>query len=309
MTLQAPQLTQADTERFQSDRSAESRVEMAAKVAQQFAETKLNESERALAEDIFRSLLRDEEVRVREALSENLKTELDLPHDVALSLASDADSVAIAMLEVSQVLTDDDMIAIIGGKSALKQETIAQRASVSAEVAEALIDSGNDVAVTHLVKNEGAELNEQSLGRVVEEYADSAAVSSAVSERPNLPAAISARLISVVSEQLQANLVERLRLPDELVRTLIQQAQLKATMGLLQEGCKSEQEVDALLDQLEASGDLTQAVALKALSDGDIYFFEAAMARLANIPVENARQLIHENGRLGLQSLLEKVAE
>ena len=101
----------------------------------------------------------------------------------------------------------------------------------------------------------------------------------------------------------------RLRLPDELVRTLIQQAQLRATMGLLQEGCQSEQEVDALLDELESQGDLTQAVALKALSDGDIYFFEAAMARMANIPVENARELIHEEGRLGLQSLLKKVAD
>ncbi len=45
--------------------------------------------------------------------------------------------------------------------------------------------------------------------------------------------------------------------------------------------------------------------ALEALSTGDLKFFEMAMARLADISVENARALIHDQGPLGLQSVLQ----
>jgi uncharacterized protein (DUF2336 family) len=39
---------------------------------------------------------------------------------------------------------------------------------------------------------------------------------------------------------------------------------------------------------------------------GDVAFFEAAMAVMANIPIVNARILIHDSGGLGLKSLYGK---
>ena len=58
-------------------------------------------------------MIKDAEVRVREALAQNLKENPDLPHDVALSLAQDVDQVALPILQFSDVLTDDDLIEII----------------------------------------------------------------------------------------------------------------------------------------------------------------------------------------------------
>jgi uncharacterized protein (DUF2336 family) len=299
------QLSQADVAKLTSDPSIEVRAEMAAKVATQFDRQKLSTEERAIAEDIFRSLLRDAEVRVREALSSHLKTSSGLSHDVAMGLAKDVDSVSLPMLQFSEVLSDDDLVEIVRGHGGAKQEAIAQRATVSAEVAEALIDTGNETAVTRLVENEGAELGEQQLERVVKEFDASEAVSAALCERPDLPAAVSEQLMNVVTQHLQNYLVVNHRLPADMVRKLLVQARERATAGLLSESVSSEEELEELLDQMHNNGRLTPSVVLEALSTGDLKFFEMAMSRLAKIPVESARKLIHDQGPLGLESILQ----
>ena len=244
-------------------------------------------------------------MRVREALSTHLKTATDLSRDVALGLARDVDTVALPMLQYSEVLSDQDLIEIVRGHGTAKQGAVAQRASVSAEVADALIDTGNETAVTHLVSNEGADLDEQRLNRVVEEFDASEVVSAALCERPDLPAAVSEQLMNVVTQQLQSYLVANHRLPADMVRKLLIQARERATAGLLSEGCSSEEELAELLDQMDRNGRLTPSVALEALSTGDIVFFEMALSRLAKISIENARRLIHDQGPLGLESVLQ----
>jgi len=54
------------------------------------------------------------------------------------------------------------------------------------------------------------------------------------------------------------------------------------------------------------NGRLTPTLVIRALCVGDMAFFEAAMARLANVPMKNARKLIHDGGDLGLRSIYEK---
>ncbi len=298
------QLSREDVTRLASDPSAAARADMAAKVAGQFSAKSLSPEERKIAEDIFRSLIQDAEVRVREALAESLKNATNISRDIALSMANDVESVALPILECCQVLSDEDLIEIVQGASAGKQEAIAQRAAVSADVAEALIDTGNDKAVSKLVENDGAELDDKALGRVVEEYSQSEAVAGSLAQRPNLPPAVSDQLMGVVTQHLQSYLVARHRLPVDMVRGLVSQARQRATMDMLSDSYSTEEELDALIDQLHASGRLTPEVMLDALSKGDLMFFERAMAKRADITVANARQLIHDQGPLGLQAIL-----
>ena len=76
-------LTKADVAKLMADPSAEVRAETTAKIAKQFEVEALSPAERQIAEDIFRKLVKDVEVRVREALAAHLKNSPDLPHDVA----------------------------------------------------------------------------------------------------------------------------------------------------------------------------------------------------------------------------------
>src|SRR3546814_9276524 len=92
-------------------------------------------------------------------------------------------------------------MAIVRGKDAAAQQVaIAQRPTVSTAVADALIDTGNETAVARLVANEGADLTEAALGRVITSYQGSEAVAESIARRPNLPPAIFEHLVSAMSK-------------------------------------------------------------------------------------------------------------
>jgi uncharacterized protein (DUF2336 family) len=301
-------LSQHDVARLMADPSPDVRAETIGKIAAQYDRKypRMTEAERKLAEEIFRKLVDDAEVLVREALAANLKTTADLPHDLALALARDVDSVSLPVLKYSEVLTDEDLIAIVSGENAAaKQVAIAQRATISTAVADALIDTGNETAVARLVANEGADLTEAALGRVLDGYKSSDAVAESISRRPSLPPAISEHLVSAMAKKLQGYLVSKHDLPADAAANLILQTRERATVSLLSRGA-SGADLEELVFQIHVNGRLTSSLIIRALCVGDIAFFEAAMARLSNVPLKNAKKLIHEGGDLGLRSLYEK---
>ena len=296
------QLTKDDVAKLMADPSAEVRAETTAKIAKQFEAEALSPAERQIAEEIFRKLVKDVEVRVREALATHLKNSPDLPHDVAMALARDVDSVSLPMLKFSEVLTDEDLIEIVREQGPSKQVAIAQRTSVSSRVADALIDTGNERVVARLVANEGAKLTEQALGRVMEDYQESEAVSDSLSRRPSMPAAISAQLVEALSERLQDFLLQKHDVAPDVASNLILQTREKATMSLVEYG-STDMELENLVEQLARKERLTASLLLRALCMGDMGFFERALARLANLPLQNTRILIHDHGGLGLESV------
>jgi len=300
--FQPSRLSKEDVEKLMADPSVNNRADATGKIAAQFSLDELGPAEKKIAEDIFRALVKDVEVRVRESLSTHLKSSQDVPHDIALALARDVDSVALPMLKFSEVLTDEDLVEIVRNQGATKQVAIAQRPRVSSTVADALIDTGNETAVARLVSNEGAEITKTSLERVMTDYSESTAVSNSLSRRPSLPAALSERLVGAITERLQEYLTTTMELAPDVASNLILQARERATMGLVEYG-STDTELENLIEQLYRKDRLTPSLLLRALCVGDVNFFERALAMLASVPLKNARMLIHDQGSLGLQSL------
>ncbi len=295
-------LTQKDVDRLISDRSPHTRAQTSAKIAAQFDAHELSATERKIAEDIFRMVVKDTEVMVREALSVHLKSTPDLPHDVALALAKDVDSVALPMLKFSEVLTDEDLIEIVRGQSPAKQVAVAQRSKVSYKVSDALVDTGDENVVAHLVGNEGAQITEKSLDRVIAAHESSPAVADSLARRVNLPPAISERVVAAIAANLKNYLMSRQDVSPEVVSNLILQTRERATVTLLDYG-SSDAQLDHLIEQLYRQERLTPSLMLRALCVGDLDFFERSMARITGLPLQNVRVLIHDKGMLGLEPL------
>ncbi len=295
-------LTQADVARLLSDASPQTRARTTAKIAAQFDAAALNPAERAIAEDIFRTLVKDTEVLVREALATHLKSTPDLPHDVALALARDVDSVALPVIKFSEVLTDEDLIDILRSREPAKQVAIAQRSGVSERVSDAVVDTENEAAVAQLIGNEGAALSEDALDLVIDRYQESGPVADSLARRPNLPPAISERVVAALAERLQDYLVSRHDLSPDMASTLILQARERATVTLVDYG-SSDAELTSLIEQLDRKEGLTPSLLLRTLCVGDLNFFERAMARMTELPLQNVRVLIHDKGMLGLEPL------
>ncbi len=295
-------LTQKDVDRLISDSSPHARAQTSAKIAAQFDARELSATERKIAEDIFRMVVKDTEVMVREALSVHLKSTPDLPHDVALALAKDVDSVALPMLKFSEVLTDEDLIEIVRGQSPAKQVAVAQRSKVSYKVSDALVDTGDENVVAHLVGNEGAQITEKSLDRVIAAHESSPAVADSLARRVNLPPAISERVVAAIAANLRNYLMSRQDVSPEVVSNLILQTRERATVTLLDYG-SSDAQLDHLIEQLYRQERLTPSLMLRALCVGDLDFFERSMARITGLPLQNVRVLIHDKGMLGLEPL------
>jgi uncharacterized protein (DUF2336 family) len=294
-------LTGEDVAKLLTDPSAEMRAKTAAKIAADFGDSVLTDTERKLAEEILRLMVKDAEVRVREALAHNLKENPRLPHDMAKSLAHDVDSVALPVLQFSEVLNDADLIEIVRGQGAIKQIAIAKRPTVSESVSDALVDTGDENVVTNLVSNDGAEISETSLQRVVDDFGDRENIQDAMVHRPKLPITVSERLVTMVSEGMKEELARRHELPADMATDLILQGRERATISLSTESDKDE--LEKLIRQLHENGRLTPSIVLRALCMGDLNFFEAAMVQLTGVPLVNIRQLIHDSGDLGLRGV------
>ena len=300
-----PQLSVKDVSTLLSDPSAENRVLTAQKVAAAFAAGAMGERERVLAEEIFRIMARDVELKVRAALSQSIRLSPDLPHDVAVALANDIAAVALPIIEASSVLTDDDLLSIIQSKPAEYQVAVAGRAVVSERISDALVETRNEDVVARLVSNEGAQLNEKIMTKVLDGFGHVKRISNPMAERQVLPLKVAERLVALVSENIRDHLVTHHDLSPDVAMDLLLDSRERATLNLLG-GSADTPDVFELVEQLHANGRLTPTIIMRALCMGDLSFFEVAMSKLAEIPVANAHQLIHDRGGKGLERLFNR---
>lgn len=298
-------LSAADVRALLSDPSTENRSKTAAKIGEFFTEGALSATERRTAEEIFRLMIKDLEVSVRKSLSHSIRLSKDLPHDIAVTMANDVADVALPIISFSDLLTDEDLLAIVANKTEDYQVAVASRAVVSEYVSEALISTGNETVVAHLVANDGAAVNEVTMSRVLDTYGHVQKISNPMANRKTLPLGIAERLVNLVSTKIRDHLVTHHDLSADMAMDLLLDSRERATLHLL-DGDDDAPDVVALVDQLYNNKRLSDSIVLRALCMGDISFFEAALARKANISVANAYQLIHDRGQTGLERLFEK---
>lgn len=299
-------LTAEDVARLLRDPSGDVRADTARKLAMQYDTPSLSTSERQLAEDIFRLMLRDAEVRVRESLALNLKDNPRVPHDVARTLASDVDRVALPVIEFSQVLTADDLKEIIHAHDPGRQKAVARRDNLSEDIASELVSEGNAEVAATLAANESAHISEGAMLELVERFGDDPSVQAPLVHRAYLPITVSERLVHRVSEVLQDHILQNHELPADIAADLVVQSRERAVITLSSES--AEDEVERLVRQMQDHGRLTPSIIVRSLCMGDLKFFEYAMSIKSGVPVINARILIHDSGSLGLSGIFEKAS-
>ncbi len=297
------QLSQADVARLLKEPSPLVRAEIASKLAHEIDSPRLSDEELNLAHEVVRLMARDVETSVRQSLAKSLRHAVRLPHDVAVKLANDVEAVAIPILENSAVLTEEDLIAVVRGGSPDKQAAIAGRPNVSETLCDVLIDNAGEKVVTKLMQNVTAQISPKSMDKAIDKFQTSEAVKEAMVKRPTLPITVAERLVTLVSERLKEQLMLKHELPPALAADLVLQSRERSVLAMAKDS--SEGDVEKLVQQMYQNKRLTSSIVIRSLCMGDVLFFEAAMAIMANVPLVNARILIHDAGRLGLKTLYE----
>ena len=107
------------------------------------------------------------EVEARAHVAKLLSPLERAPGMVVVKLANDVIEVARPLLEFSNVLSDDDLIDIIGKQSEEHRIAVAGRQTVPERVGEAIVEHGGAKSVSRLARNANAEFSAETLNRLV----------------------------------------------------------------------------------------------------------------------------------------------
>jgi uncharacterized protein (DUF2336 family) len=171
---------------------------------------------RELTLSVIGILAADRTARIRQVIAESLRHSNDAPLEVIQQLARDAEiKVAGPILESSPLLTDAELINIIHSKpiqGAL--EAIARRRRLGTPLADALVATALSapdgvLAVTALLKNHNAEIDPETMDRILDVAPGFGAWHEPLVDRPKLTGGAMRRLADFISHALLGLLKKR----------------------------------------------------------------------------------------------------
>ncbi len=307
MTMTRTALTDDDIRALVKGQSADDRAIAAHKICRHIegGGTDLTPEEREQAYDILRIMAADAAELVRRALAVTLKSSPMVPHDVAIRLAKDVDSVSLPILNFSPVFTDQDLCEIVRVGGPIRQVAIASRPMLSEQVTTTIVEHGIEKAVQTACANDNANFAERTLQTVVERFARSEAVLSAVAYRQALPLAVTEKLITVVSDQLRDHLINHHAVTPQVALQIAMGSRERATIDLVDQAGRTP-DVKSFVGHLHKAERLSASLLLRALAHGHMTFFEWGMAELAGVPHHRTWLMIHDAGPLGLKAIYDR---
>lgn len=296
-------ITRDDIALLVREPSATARVRITDKLADGYNSGLYSEGEIKLANEIFRLLLKDTEAKVRAAMAERLKENLQVPHDIIWALANDHVEVATPVLEFSQVLTEDDLVALVQAtREHPKLKAIAKRPSISKELSHALIQKRDEDITVLVLRNESASLSETSMDVVLEEFSRNNNVLEELVVRGGLSYNFAEKLFSAVSDTLRKQMTRKYRMNRHVVEETAAGARETAVLQFISPWM-SQTDINQMIDQMHRNKRLTDSVIIRSLCIGDLRFFESAIAKRVGIPSSNVRILLLDSGPLGFKAL------
>ena len=261
------------------------------------------DNETRLANEIFRLLLRDTEMKVRLMMADALKSNMQVPHDIIWTLANDRNEVAAPILQFSHVLSEEDLVTIVRAtREHPKLKAIAHRETLSKQVSHELVVKRDREVTRELLANRGAVLAETSMDIILEEFAGENSVLEELVLRGGLPYDFAERLFSTVSDVLKKQLTRRYKFSQQLAEETTTTARETAVLQFISPWM-SQNDIDQLIDEMHRNKRLSDSVIIRSLCIGDLRFFETAIAKRVGIPVSNARILLIDPGPLGFKAL------
>ncbi len=286
-----------------SDSDQEVRGGLAEKIAKLAPGLSADEQDKVhqMAFEALEILTRDQVARVRQILSEALKDVAHAPPEVIRRLARDAELVVAApVLEFSPVLTDEDLLEIIESGTASGQlSAISRRDGVGESVSDAIVETWDEEAVAFLLKNESAQLREETLDRIIDQAAAVESWHGPLVNRPKLSSSAATRLAQFVADSLIQTLTERKDLEPEV----LEEVRAVVAKRLAKEGDEEERpsqpdsrtpaEVayETALAQ-HGEGALDQAQIQTALDGGNKDLVTAALAVRCEVPMAAMQKVI-----------------
>jgi len=263
----------------------------------------MNGEEREAALMAMTWLLDDPSPKVRLALAEAIADAEDVPRALILPLAHDQPQIACQIILRSPVLSDVDLVDLVGRGDSVTRVLIASRFIVSMPVAAAVAEVGDAPEIESLLDNPGAIVARSSLRRISERFSGHAPIREMLLDREELPTDARHLLAVGVSESLAACDLIREVVGDRRLERIRREACEAATVVLA--GNAPSEDMPQLVDHLRRDGRLTPAFMMQALCMGRLDFFMTSIVNLSGMDERRVRSIITDGRFHAVRALYE----
>ncbi|MCH7831814.1 MAG: DUF2336 domain-containing protein, partial [Proteobacteria bacterium] len=193
--------------RLAKETTSEGRQELLREVTDMFLESPpdaLNNTEVEYFGAVMGHLVIEMELKVRQHLAETMSDIDAAPYELIKNFGNDEIEVARPVLMKSGVLQDTDLIDIIKQCNQEHLMAVSTREKVSEQVADVLVEKGNDRVLGSLAGNAGAELSRNAMENMVaRSEGGDRALNEALVMRDNMPADLMQKMYNHVSSALR----------------------------------------------------------------------------------------------------------
>ena len=279
------------------DKSQQGRGALLEDIAELFVggDGRLSDQERSLLSDILTKLIHEVEMDVRRDIAARLSDIEAAPRELIVMLANDDVEVAGPILLKSGVLRDADLMEIFKHRSTEHRLKIAGRNGLSEEVADALIENGEEDVIEALLNNGDAVLSRRASEYLVEESRRIDRFQEPLLRRPDLPPDLGHRMFWWVSAALRKHILEAYAIDESALDEVIQESS-RSPVGLPPAPKTRASQAEKLVSDLADRGELSEQFLLRSLRQQYASAFTAGLARMADLDPKMAQRIVFDPG-------------
>lgn len=286
---------------FMREAVAGERASAVRALARVYFHADLSARDRLNADAALTLVLDDPSDHVRMALAEAVAHRADAPRHLVLALIGDQCEIASRIAQLSPLLLDSELVELLAREDARLQCAIASRRPLSAAVGAAIAEIGSVEACAALLENDAAQIAVFSLARLAERHGEEAVIRELLLARDDLPVGLRQGLIVDLSNVLGSYLAERSWLSASRAQDVTRDALDQATIELAR--LPAGERLNELVAHLDATGQLTPVLMLRALCSGGIAFTEAVFLYLTGLPAAKVASMMKDAGGDGFRAL------
>lgn len=256
--------------------------------------------EKSHLDHIMTQVAGEMERKVRAELAHRLADIPNAPVNLLVDLANDDIEVARPVLERSTALGDDHLSAIVSKHKTSHLAAIAGRQDVSEDLSDALVESGDEAALSTLVQNTGAQINRVTMSKVVEKAEQVEALHAPLLNRTDMPADLMHDMFWYVSSQLRERILSKAQdLDPAVVDELLAASEANVVTSVQVEKPRLSQ-AQRFINRKVENRELNEALLVQLIRENLLPELVCAFARLTELDERTAKRILFDKSGEGL---------
>jgi uncharacterized protein (DUF2336 family) len=248
-------------------------------------------------QEIFMGVVVQAERDIRMRLAERLSGAQWAPAALISVLALDDIEIARPIISRSPILKDHDLIRLLVEATLEHQIEVARRPNIGTMVVNAIIDQSQPEVLMALAGNDSADVTPLAMQRLVIASQRIAALRGSLAQHPRLTQDLAEALYGWVGEAVRANIAGRFTLDPKVLAASVEEAVAEAvaepSLRTSNEAMRERDEMERrLIAKLQAADQLRPGYLLRALREGRLVRFEAALTALGGFEPGQVRKAI-----------------